>query len=160
MLPERVDPAVPVVAWSYVPSAVWKDTVLTADPEKAQLARDMGCDVQSLIRLSDHEALIAGLRADNERLRRDAERYRLLRMFELGSGSWPFDNVKAPAGLLAWTRGSNGDGYTQSGLDHMLDDMLGKVPRENVRPDYQEWRARETAARIDAAQAGGDSHAE
>lgn len=36
------------VAWSYVPSAVWKETVLTNDPAKAQLAREMGCLVTDL----------------------------------------------------------------------------------------------------------------
>lgn len=36
------------VGWRYVPSKVWGDYVLTQDPAKAQLARDVGRDVEPL----------------------------------------------------------------------------------------------------------------
>ena len=47
--PPEAAPAVQVaVAWRYVPSAVWKDYVLTADPERAALARSQGITVEAL----------------------------------------------------------------------------------------------------------------
>ena len=36
------------VGWRYVPSEVWGDAILTQDPKTAQLARDMGRDVEPL----------------------------------------------------------------------------------------------------------------
>lgn len=71
--------AVPVVAWRYVPSEVWRGFVLTVDSGQADLARNMGRNVEQLVRLADHEAAMAALRAEVERLRADAERYRWLR---------------------------------------------------------------------------------
>jgi hypothetical protein len=84
----------------------------------------------------------------------DAARYRLLRMYVIYSMGWPFDGVGAPGGLLAAScRVGDLNAMTQDRLDRTLDDMLGLIPSpdKNVRPDYQEWRARETRERIGAA---------
>jgi len=75
---------------------------------------------------------------------RDAERYRVLRCYEL-RGSWPEGLGKAPAGLLAFSS------LTMSELDRALDDMLGHLPRANVRADYQSWMRATTQERIAAA---------
>jgi len=83
---------------------------------------------------------------------RDAERYRVLRCYEL-RGAWPEELGKAPAGLLAFSS------LTMSELDRALDDMLGHLPRANVRADYQSWMRATTQERIDAAmsaQAGNE----
>lgn len=61
-LPEGLEP----VAWAYVPSAVWKDKVLTDDPTKAQLAREMGCDVRALTDHSDAQAALQAQAAEKD----------------------------------------------------------------------------------------------
>jgi hypothetical protein len=61
--------ALPVVAWRYVPSATWKDAVFTGDQEKAQLARDMGCDVKALADHADAQASLLAKEAECEALR-------------------------------------------------------------------------------------------
>lgn len=85
---------------------------------------------------------------------RDAARYRVLRMFVLTSGNWPFRGIDAPGGILAWhSRVGEPAAMTQDALDEAMDDMLGLIPSKNAgtRADYQEWRAAETKKRIDAA---------
>lgn len=65
--------ALPVVAWSYVPSDVWVDVVYTDEPEKVKLARECGREVTQLTDHATATAAIAELRADVDRLRSDAE---------------------------------------------------------------------------------------
>lgn len=95
--------------------------------------------------------------AEYEKLKADAERYRVLRMYEL-RGSWPFDRqgISAPSGLIAFSSTVRG-AVTQKYLDDILDDMLGRTPKSGVREDYQQWRAECTRKSIDAAikQKGG-----
>ena len=83
---------------------------------------------------------------DGREVVRDAERYRVLRCYEL-RGSWPEELGKAPAGLLAFSS------LTTDDLDRVLDDMRGYLPSAapNVRADYQAWRRATTQERIDAA---------
>ncbi len=81
-----------------------------------------------------------------EDVRKDAERYHVLRCYKL-RGWWPDELGKSPAGLLAFSS------LTLSELDRVLDDMLGYLPSAdaNVRADYQSWRRATTLERIDAA---------
>ena len=63
--------AVPVVAWK---APRWK-----LYPTRFAAVQNCEQVVDALIRLTDHESAMAALRAEVERLRADAERYRWLR---------------------------------------------------------------------------------
>ena len=103
-------------------------------------------DVRKILETAYYAALTAPAPALDAGVVRDAERYRVLRCYEL-RGSWSEELGKAPAGLLAFSS------LTTDDLDRVLDDMRGYLPSidPNVRADYQEWRRATTQERIDAA---------
>lgn len=101
--------ALPVVAWSYIPSDIWVDVVFTADERRAQLARDMARDVQPLCRLSDAIAAIMAKEAqiecletayklcsdDRDALAEDAYRYQeMSASFPVGFNGETFNTKK------------------------------------------------------------------
>lgn len=117
--------------------------------EAMKLAELIGGRVSEI--LMQQAERIAELESECNQLRVNSERYNVLRCYELG-GSWP-DAFKAPAGLLAFSRG-----LTQHELDKVLDDMLGYIPHptpESVRSDYQQWIRKNTLARIEQVKHNG-----
>lgn len=80
------DQELPILAWSYVPSDVWADVVLTADADKAQLAREYGREVTSLADHAQATARIEELQRRLEAAEKDAARYRWLR--DIGHDQW------------------------------------------------------------------------
>lgn len=87
---------------------------------------------------------------DQDELKKNSERYELLRCFELSSFYWPEGASKNP-GYIAFS--SQSDPLTQSRLDAQLDRILGYLPpSENgaLRADYQEWRKQKTRDAIDS----------
>jgi len=95
---------------------------------------------------ADALAIIQSQAAEIERMRPDADRYRLLRMYAV-NGYWPREFQHNP-GVLAFT--ANYDDprkYTLGNLDALLDEMLGvgvtdeKIKERNWRADYREYKA-------------------
>lgn len=64
------------VGWRYVPSDIWGEYVLTQDPEKAQLARDVGRAVEPLYTEAQLTAAVAVERERWNALRAWAEQSR------------------------------------------------------------------------------------
>lgn len=82
--------ALPVVAWSYIPSDVWADVVYTDDPEKVKLAREYGREVTQLTDHATATAAIAELRAEVERLKAECDA-----IAELNHAQWlALENVR------------------------------------------------------------------
>lgn len=84
--------------------------------------------------------------AEIERLKADAMRYRLLRMYKV-HGYWPRELEHNP-GILAFTAGyDDSRTYTLGRLDELLDEMLGVgvtdelIKERGWRADYREYKA-------------------
>lgn len=94
--------------------------------------------------------------AEIEQLKANAERYALLRCFDL-SGYWP-NNTSANPGILAFSSCSN-DKFSLSNLDNLLDNMLGKAnPSLEIRSeDYYNWRQERTQKAIQEASQSGNT---
>lgn len=115
------DQELPILAWSYVPSDVWADVVLTADADKAQLAREYGREVTSLADHAQATARIEDLKRRLETAEKDAARYRWLRRQP--------NNTKAPRiDVVRWTKldrsANEGEGLRLDELDAAIDASL------------------------------------
>ena len=84
-------------AWRYVPSAVWRDYVLTDDPKRAALAEEFGRPVESLFTAEQMQAAIAQAR---------------ISAFEEAARLHGEGDVAAPIGNSAW-----GEAHQQGWID-------------------------------------------
>jgi len=113
------------------PLTHWGGKAVQATPRTDALFKELvgrGCDFTYQANQMDRHARtlereLAAAEQRAEAMRKDAERYRVYRLYQT-SGRWPSELRGDGPGLLAWSGGSAGKPYSGEVIDNMMDELL------------------------------------